>query len=346
MSSWAAGSASGGSVDRTLIFPTLQPFAEPPPLPSVPLSAAEALAVLGADANRTIYEEPDPVLREGGARFRLSLAYRVRVEGLALSFNLGAFGIREGSEKVTVDGRTLRRGIDYTIDYQLGIVTLNNPQAIFGANPDAEIQATWEQKAAFQIAPTSLYGLSARYDLGTTGEINLLGLYQAEKAIVNRPQLGLEPGAIFLGGASGDLRFEAGWLDRLLAFVPGLRDSPGSSLRLTGELGVSVPDPNRRGDTFLDDFEATDGCRSASIATSGASARPPATPPARPTCSRSPRRLDRRTVGLAARPARRRRPGLRPVTATADRPADQRGRHRTHRASPLPLLRPRLGASR
>ncbi len=245
----------GGSY---IIFPTLQPFAEPPPLPSVPLSAAEALAVLGADANRTIYEEPDPVLREGGARFRLSLAYRVRVEGLASSFNLGAFGIREGSEKVTVDGRTLRRGIDYTIDYQLGIVTLNNPQAIFGANPDAEIQATWEQKAAFQIAPTSLYGLSARYDLGTTGEINLLGLYQAEKAIVNRPQLGLEPGAIFLGGASGDLRFEAGWLDRLLAFVPGLRDSPGSSLRLTGELGVSVPDPNRRGDTFLDDFEATD----------------------------------------------------------------------------------------
>ncbi|HEX6940539.1 MAG TPA: hypothetical protein VF158_14075 [Longimicrobiales bacterium] len=241
-----------------LVFPTLQPFAEPPPLPSVGLSAADALAALGADANREIYEEPDPVLREGSARFRLNFEYRVRVDGLVSSFDLGALGIREGSERITIDGRPLRRGVDYTIDYALGTVTLTNPQAVLGANPDAVIEATWEQKAAFEIAPTSIYGLNARYDLGAVGRIDLVGLYQTEKAIVNRPQLGLEPGAIFLGGASGDLDFRAGWLDALLDRIPALDDSVPSGIRLAGELGVSAPDPNRRGDTYLDDFEATD----------------------------------------------------------------------------------------
>lgn len=241
-----------------VVFPTLRPFAEPPPLPSVGLSAGDVAAVLGTDANFAIYEEPDPVLREGSARFRLNFRYRVQVEGPASSFNLGAFGIREGSERLTVGGRTLRPGIDYTIDYTLGTVTLTDPQLLLAAGPDAAIEATWEQKATFELAPTSIYGLSARYDLGTTGRLDFVGLYQTEKSIINRPQLGLEPGSVFLGGASGDLLFAAPWLDGLLARLPAAADTVPSAIRVAGELGVSLPDPNRRGDTYLDDFEATD----------------------------------------------------------------------------------------
>src|SRR5690606_34860992 len=85
------GSARFGRT--SIACPPLRPCAEPPPLPSVGLSAEDAAAILGADANRAIYEEPDPVLREGSARFRLSFRYRVRVEGIASSFSLGAFGI-------------------------------------------------------------------------------------------------------------------------------------------------------------------------------------------------------------------------------------------------------------
>ena len=33
-------------------------------------------------------DDPDPVLREGGTRYRLNFTYRVRVEGLVSSFNL------------------------------------------------------------------------------------------------------------------------------------------------------------------------------------------------------------------------------------------------------------------
>ena len=250
--------AEGGIGGTFIVFPTLRPFAAPPPVPSLGLSAEDALAILGADSNAVIYEDPDPVARESGTRFRLNLKYRVRLEGLISQFNLGAFGIREGSEQILVDGVPLVRGQDYTIDYDIGQVVLLNPQAIFGTNPNAQIRATYEQKSLFQIAPTSVFGMSTRYRLGTRGELNLTGLYQSEKSLVSRPQLGLEPGAIFLGGASGKLDLGGGWLDRALGAVPGLRVSGTSSVNVSGEVAMSLPNPNTQGDTYVDDFEATD----------------------------------------------------------------------------------------
>ena len=96
--------------------------------------------------------------REGAGRFRLNFSYRVQVEGVVSSFSLGQFGIREGSEVVQLGDRRLQRGVDYTIDYELGQITLNNAQALFGANPNAQLTVDLEQKALFDVAPTSLFG--------------------------------------------------------------------------------------------------------------------------------------------------------------------------------------------
>lgn len=241
-----------------VIFPTLRPFATPPPVPSEGLSADDALAALGPDANPRIYDEPDPVARESAGRFRLNFTYRLRADGLVSSFSLGALGIREGSEQLTFGGRRLERNLDYQIDYELGQVTLLDPQGLFGPNPSAQLRATWEQRSLFEIAPTSVYGLSTRYRLGERGAINLVGLYQAEKTLYNRPQLGVEPAAIFLGGASANLDLGGGVLDALTDRIPGMRRERDSRISLNGEVALSMPNPNRRGDAYLDDFESTD----------------------------------------------------------------------------------------
>ncbi|HKJ03552.1 MAG TPA: hypothetical protein VJ997_13885, partial [Longimicrobiales bacterium] len=47
-----------------VVFPTLRPFAVPPPLPSVGLTAQETGRILGDDANARIYDEEDPYERE------------------------------------------------------------------------------------------------------------------------------------------------------------------------------------------------------------------------------------------------------------------------------------------
>ena len=241
-----------------IVFPTLRPFAEPPPLPSLGLSAEDTREILGADENSKIYETVDPVERENSGLFRLTIPFRIRSEGVISSFSLGALGIRDGSERIYFGEHLLRSGDDYLIAYDIGQVTLLNPEALFAANPDARIRAKWEQKALFQIAPTSLFGFNARYGLGDRGALHLLGLYQKQQTLQNRPQLGMEPASIFLGGMNGDLTFGADWLDRVVDRLPGSGSDDPASLRMTGEMALSLPNPNTKGDVYLDDFNASD----------------------------------------------------------------------------------------
>jgi len=241
-----------------IVFPTLRPFAEPPPLPSLGLSAEDTREILGADENSKIYEAVDPVERENAGLYRLTIPFRIRSEGVISSFSLGALGIRDGSERIYFGERILRAGEDYLIDYDIGQVTLLNPEALFAANPEARVRASWEQKALFQIAPTSLFGFNARYGLGDRGAIHLLGLYQKQQTLQNRPQLGREPASIFLGGVNGDLTFGADWLDRVVDRLPGTGSDDPASLRMTGEMALSLPNPNTKGDVYLDDFDASD----------------------------------------------------------------------------------------
>lgn len=237
-----------------LVFPTLRPFADPPPTRN--LSAVEADAALGDDANHRIYEERDPDLR-ATARFRMVVSYRVRTDGLLSEFSLNAFGVREGSERIFVDGVALRRGTDYTVDYTTGLVRLSNPQQIFGGRQTPRITAQFEQASLFEIAPKSIFGTTARWRVGSLGEMNVVGLYQNQRSVMARPQLGNEPHSVMMGGVTTDLRFDAGLLDRALDAIPGLRLAGESSIGVNGELAMSMPNPNTRGLAYLDDFEAT-----------------------------------------------------------------------------------------
>lgn len=240
-----------------VVFPTLRPFAEPPPLPSLGLTELETRQILGDDANGRIYSVEDPFERDNAGRFRLTLAYRLRSRDVISSFSLGAFAIRDGSEQIRLGDRLLVRGTDYEIDYDVGQVRLLEPELLFAAAPDAAVRATWEQRSLFQVSPTQVFGLRSRVALGEGGGIDLLGLYRSERSVVSRPILGTEPGAALLGGLNGSYRARVDWLGGLLDRVPGLDAEGESVLSVAGELALSVPDPNTRDRAFVDDFDAT-----------------------------------------------------------------------------------------
>jgi hypothetical protein len=238
-----------------IVLPTLRPFAEPPPVPSLGLNEIVTGQILGDDANTRIYFEEDPFERDNAGRYRLTLSYRLRSEGLISSFSLGAFGIRDGSERVFLGDRILTRGVDYDIDYDVGQVQLLEPDILFASAPNATVRATWEQRSLFQVTPTQVFGFRTHADLGSKGGVDLLGLYQSERSVVTRPILGTEPGAALLGGLSGRYDTQVGWFDRLLESVPGLDFAGSSSFRADGELALSLPNPNTLGRGFVDDFD-------------------------------------------------------------------------------------------
>ncbi len=245
-----------------IVFPTLEPFSLPAPLRSLPIDSVEARRMLGANRNERIYRDPDPFERENGGVFRLNLSYEVRGEGLASSFVLGAVGIRPGTERVTLEGRPLLREIDYVIDYDIGQLTLVDLNGLLAANPGRFLEVSWEQGSLFQIAPSSVFGMNARYDLGDYGGVNLVGLYQTEDELVRRPQLGVEAGAVGLGGLNANLDLDAPLLTRVLNAIPGL--NPGeapSSIHFSGEAAVSLPNPNTQGEVYIDDYDALNARR-------------------------------------------------------------------------------------
>ena len=239
-----------------VVFPTLEPFADPPPARRFSLGAAEARRILGGNRNERIYREPDPFERENGGVFRLNLSYDVRGTGPVSSFALGAVGIREGTERVLLGDFVLVRNVDYAIDYDVGQLVLLDPERLLAANPGRIVDVSWEQRSLFQVAPTSVLGLNARYDLGEYGRVDLTGLYQTEGQLVRRPQLGLEAAAVTLGSLNANLAFDAPLLTRLLDAVPGLDPGGTSAVRLSAETAVSLPNPNTQGEAYLDDFDA------------------------------------------------------------------------------------------
>lgn len=238
-----------------IVFPTLEPFARPPPLRSLAIDSVEVARILGANRNARIYRDPDPFERDNGGVFRLNLSYEVTGEGLLSSFALGAVGIREGTERVTLGERALLRDVDYAIDYDIGQLTLTDPDALLAANPGRVLEVSWEQRSFFQVAPTSVFGVNARYDLGGYGAVNLVGLYQNEGELVRRPQLGVEAAAVGLGGVNANVNLDAPVLTRVLNAIPGLNAGSESSVHLSGETAVSLPNPNTQGAVYVDDYD-------------------------------------------------------------------------------------------
>ena len=238
-----------------VVLPTLRPFAQPPPLPSLGLTEFVTEQVLGDDANTRIYEEEDPFERTNAGRFRLTLSYRLRSEGLISSFSLGSFGIRDGSERIVLGERQLIRGVDYEIDYDVGQVLLLEPEILFSSTVEPVIRASWEQRSLFQVTPTQVFGVRTHADIGSHGGIDFLGLYQSERSVVNRPILGTEPAAAILGGVSGRYDAPVNWMDRFLEAIPGLDFEGTSSFSADGEIAFSLPNPNTVGRSFVDDFD-------------------------------------------------------------------------------------------
>ncbi len=254
------GYGTTGPTGTYIVPPTLEPFRAPPPLGDVsdPVNG-QPFPLEPGDQNNAIYDEPNDQIRLGSNLYLLSINYRQRFEGFLSTISLGFGGVREGSERVLIDDRELTRGEDYIIDYDIGQVELRDPERWFLDNPDARLRVTFEQKPLFQLAPTSVFGLQARYALGPAGELNFIGLSQSEKTLQTRPELGLEPSAVQLGGVSARLNFRPEWLTGLANALPGVDTDAPSSIALTGELALSLPSTNTQGVTYVEDFEGGSG---------------------------------------------------------------------------------------
>jgi len=193
----------------------------------------------------------DPLLPSGG--------YRIEVTSSGTESEIILpQDVIDGTEVVKLDGRQLVRGTDYDIEYFAGGKITLKGDALTTLTPSSRLEVSYQFKPLFGGGKSTLLGAAAEYPIGDRGRLGSVWLYESTGGFTRRPKLGEEPTRTMLGDLNGSLRFEPGWMTRLVNRLPFSETGAKSSINLNAEAAVSVPNPNTRKVAFVDDLEGAD----------------------------------------------------------------------------------------
>ncbi|MEA2063967.1 MAG: cell surface protein SprA, partial [Gemmatimonadota bacterium] len=237
---------------RGLVFlPSIKPF-------SKPYDMEDRLFPL-AIRNRDMYTEDDPsrLNTREHQKYNILIRYNRSEGASARTFDLGAMHIIENSERIYINDRLLRRGTDYTIDYQFGQLSLKQSVDI---PPNAEVKVNFEEVPLFATGSTSLFGFHNEYEFDPqrknyiTSTMFFQSIESVDRTFV---RLGDEPKTSMLGEVGGKFEFDSERLTGLLNKLPVFQSRTASRINITGGVAFSNPDPNTQGGVLIEDFETS-----------------------------------------------------------------------------------------
>lgn len=180
----------------------------------------------------------------------------VQQSGVSSTLDLNAFNIREGSEEIILNGRTLRSD-EYDIDYFSGEVNLKG-DALAELNAQSNIQVRYEQNPLFGGGRTSLSGFNLASELFDRTQISTTWLYQSRPNSQTKVRLGEEPKRNLVGNINTKSRIEPEWLRGVADFISRQPVDRSPTFDVTAEVAISVPNPNTKDIAYLEDFEQVD----------------------------------------------------------------------------------------
>lgn len=242
-----AGAATTSVVrERFVILPSLQPFAR-----------AGLVGDPANPSNDAIYTTPGEDLysvRRPQPVYRLNLTFETEAGGDAQSFSLGATQLRPRSERLVLDdGTVLRRDVDYSIDYDVGRVTMLRADSVFGR--PRQVTVRFEETPLFVTTPTTIVGVASQFAMAH-GELNFVAISQQQHSSFTRPQLGYADESAIVAGVSGSYAWDVPAFARAARRLTGRESPVPSRLRLEAELAASLPQSGSSGQAYLESFES------------------------------------------------------------------------------------------
>jgi len=154
--------------------------------------------------------------------------------------------IVEGSEKITINGRLIKRDEDYFIDYESGFITFFREEEI---DEETEIKINYEYMPFAGLYQETLLG--ARGEWAPTDRLFLGStlLYSGAAKTGTIPTVRTTPGSKFILDANSEMSFDP------QPFFP-------FKTKISGELARSLDNPNTWGKAIIDSMEGvklTDG---------------------------------------------------------------------------------------
>ncbi len=221
--------------DGEIIFPTLEPFGK-----NLPGSIPDSLSY------QAIYDTTSDFAQQDKTQDRWEITGKL--SGTSQSTYQLGFNVVPNSVNVTLNGRQLTAGVDYTVDYNIGQLTILNREALV---PGANLKITFEQNDLFQLASKTLLGARGIFNISDNTKLGFSILNLNQQTLSEKVQIGEEPISNTIMGVDfntkGDLPFLTAALDHVIS------TKQMSSFTLSGEAAYMMPNPNTKTSTIPDD---------------------------------------------------------------------------------------------
>ena len=186
----------------------------------------------------------------------------IQYEGVQTEYQLGMLNIIPGSETVLINTEKMEKGRDYNIDYDRGTIKFLTPLA---EDPGADIKVNFQYVPIFQATAKNLIGTRAESKIGKLGQVSSAFLYYSTSSMDFRPRLGTEPRKIVLGEIAANITTNPEFLTLLIDHLPLVETNAPSSFSIQGNAGFSIPNPNTKGEVYIDDMEGAKSSTSLGI---------------------------------------------------------------------------------
>ena len=241
-----------------IIFPIIEPFGQD--LANKFLPSEQAL--IDKYTFTALYDSTQMIAKQlfqNKNRYVIKGHYQSEISS---EFSLNAINVPEGSVKVFAGTMPLQEGVDFTVDYQGGRVSIINQALLTSGQP---IRITTENNELFGLQQRSLFG--TRLDYRLNNKLNLGGTFMnlTEKPLTQKVNIGEEPISNTIWGADLNYSSSSRFLTKLVDKLPFISTKAPSSVNFYGEFAQLVPGHpralnfagSRSGVSYLDDFEAS-----------------------------------------------------------------------------------------
>ena len=173
-------------------------------------------------------------------------------------FHFNTTNVAQGSVRVTAGGITLTENVDYTVNYDMGTVTIINQGILSSGTP---ISISIENDNDFAATDQTMFGVNFDYMFSKDFTVGATLLNLRERPVTNKVNYGDEPINNLVWGMNFAYKTEVPFLTKLIDKATFHSTSSQSFLNLEGEFAHFVPGHSKaigkQGTTYIDDFEAS-----------------------------------------------------------------------------------------
>ena len=213
--------------------------------------------VLGSNDSKFVFNDLYTQQKQVASQNNLALRYIIegRYKGSqGTGISLGAINVPKGSVKVTANGVVLTEGIDYTVDYMLGQVTIINETV---KQSGQAINVSLENQLTFNTQRKTFMGLNLERKFSDNFTVGATVINYSERPLTQKVNYGQEAVNNTMVGFNMMYNNQSQFLTRLTDKIPFINTEAPSNINFKVEGAYLIPGQNNgiNDQSYIDDFE-------------------------------------------------------------------------------------------